>query len=486
MLTLLLLLIPLVASVLVPFLKRDQVKIFALAATLAELAVTLSALTLFKNDIADQFLVDYWWVPSLGISFKAGMDGISILLITLTNVLLPLILLSASRTDIKNPGAFYGLILFMQFALVGVFAALDAFLFYVFWELALIPIYFICLLWGGADRIRITLKFFIYTLSGSLLMLVGLIFLYLQTPGTHTFDIQAFYNLDLNGPQQSFIFWCLFLAFAVKIPIFPLHTWQPDTYTDAPAQGTMLLSGIMLKMGIYGLIRWLIPIVPAGIEQWGSLAIAFCVTGIVYASCMAIVQKDYKRLIAYSSIAHVGLIAAGVLVVNQEGLQGAMFQMVSHGINVIGLFTIVDVIQRRMKTRNLDELGGLANTNPLFTVLFMIIVLGAVALPLTNGFVGEFLLLNGLFQFNNLAGSMAGLTIILGAVYMFRSYQKIMLGNGQGNGSTHAFTGLLLNEKIILITVASLVVITGIYPKPILQVAQPVIEEILIHAKAHI
>jgi NADH-quinone oxidoreductase subunit M len=405
-------------------------------------------------------------------------------LVALTNVLMPLIILSASRTEIKNANAFYGLMLFMQFALVGVFAALDAFLFYIFWELALIPIYFICLLWGGADRIRITLKFFIYTLTGSLLMLVGLIYLYLQTPGAHTFALQAFYNLNLSATEQSFIFWALFLAFAVKIPIFPLHTWQPDTYTDAPTQGTMLLSGIMLKMGIYGLIRWMIPIVPAGMEQWGGLAIGLCVTGIVYASCMAIVQKDYKRLIAYSSVAHVGLIAAGVLVLNPEGLQGALFQMLSHGVNVIGLFAIVDIIQRRMKTRNLDELGGLANNSPLFTVLFMIIVLGAVALPLTNGFVGEFLLLNGVFQFNAVLGAVAGLTIILGAVYMFRSYQKIMLGNANGN---HAeFTGLLLNEKIILISVAALVIITGVYPKPILSVAQPVLEEILIHAKAHI
>lgn len=484
MLTLILLLIPLIASLISPFTGKKSVKILALTASLLQLGMTVFAFTLFRNDVANQFMIDCWWIPSLGISFKAGVDGISILLIALTNLLMPLIILSAARTDIKNPNAFYGLMLFMQFALIGVFTALDAFLFYVFWELALIPIYFICLLWGGADRIRITLKFFIYTLTGSLLMLVGLIYLYLQTPGTHTFDIQAFYNLNLNPSEQSFLFWALFLAFAVKIPIFPLHTWQPDTYTDAPAQGTMLLSGIMLKMGIYGLIRWLIPIVPAGVEEWGGLAIGLCVAGVVYASCMAIVQKDYKRLIAYSSVAHVGLIAAGVMVLNQEGLQGAVFQMLSHGVNVIGLFTIVDIIQRRMKTRNLDELGGLANNHPMFSVLFMTIVLGAVALPLTNGFVGEFLLLNGVFQYHSITGAIAGLTIILGAVYMFRSYQKIMLGNGNGNNVE--FTGLLLNEKIVLGTVAVLVVVTGIYPKPILQVAQPVIEEILIHAKANI
>ena len=484
MLTLILLLIPLIASLIIPFLGKGMVKAFALIASLIQLAFTVAALTMFRNDVADQFGIDYWWVPAMGISFKAGLDGISILLVALTNVLLPLILLSASHSNIKNPNAFYSLILFMQFALVGVFAALDGFLFYVFWELALIPIYFICLLWGGADRIRITLKFFIYTLSGSLLMLLGLIYLYLQTPGTHSFDIDALYNLQLSAQEQSWLFWAFFLAFAVKIPVFPLHTWQPDTYTDAPAQGTMLLSGIMLKMGIYGIIRWMLPVLPAGIEQWGSLAVILCVIGIVYASCLAIVQKDFKRLIAYSSIAHVGLITAGVLVLNMEGLQGAMFQMLSHGINVIGLFVIADIIERRTGTREMSRLGGIAGSNPMFSVLFMIILLGAVALPLTNGFVGEFLLLNGVFQFNAITGAFAGLTIILGAVYMFRGYQKIMLGD---NSETSAsFSGMYLSEKIVLLSVASLVIITGIFPKPLLNVAQPVLEEILIHAKDNI
>jgi NADH-quinone oxidoreductase subunit M len=477
-----LIIIPIIAGLIAAFTGKWS-KWVALLGSLAGLAIVALWLQKFNPDGTFNFVQSRPWFGN-GIWFKTGADGISMLLLLLTNIVCPLILIVASNKSNEDKPSLFGLIVGMQGALNGVFLAMDGMMFYIFWELALIPIYFICLLWGGADRIRITLKFFIYTLTGSLLMLVGLIYLYLQTPGAHTFALQAFYNLNLSATEQSFIFWALFLAFAVKIPIFPLHTWQPDTYTDAPTQGTMLLSGIMLKMGIYGLIRWMIPIVPAGMEQWGGLAIALCVTGIVYASCMAIVQKDYKRLIAYSSVAHVGLIAAGVLVLNPEGLQGALFQMLSHGVNVIGLFAIVDIIQRRMKTRNLDELGGLANNSPLFTVLFMIIVLGAVALPLTNGFVGEFLLLNGVFQFNAVLGAVAGLTIILGAVYMFRSYQKIMLGNANGN---HAeFTGLLLNEKIILISVAALVIITGVYPKPILNVAQPVLEEILIHAKAHI
>ena len=481
MLTLILLFIPLIASLLCFFISSNKVKYFALVASLLQFAATVYAFTLFKTDIANQFGVNYWWVQSLGIAFKVGIDGISILLIALTSFLVPLIILSSFRNQNDNPKAFYGLILFMQFALVGVFAAKDGFLFYVFWELALIPIYFICLMWGGQDKIRITLKFFIYTLSGSLLMLVGLIYLYLQTPGVHTFDIEAFYNLSLSPEAQGWIFWAFFIAFAIKIPIFPFHTWQPDTYTDAPTQGTMLLSGIMLKMGIYGMIRWMLPIVPIGISEWGHFAMVLCVISIIYSSLMAFVQKDFKRLIAYSSIAHVGLIAAGVLSLNLQGLQGSMIQMLSHGVNVVGMFYIVDIIQRRMKTRNLSELGGLANNSPLFTILFMIILLGSIALPLTNGFVGEFLLLVGTYQYNTIIAGFAGLTVILGAVYMLRAYQAIMLG--EPNAKYTEFTGLNKIDKVILISICTVIIVTGIYPKPILLVAQPALEEILVHIK---
>jgi NADH-quinone oxidoreductase subunit M len=481
MLTLLLLFVPLLASIACFALDSRNVKVFALGSTLINFGLTVYAFTLFKNDIPDQFLVNYWWIQNLGISFKAGIDGISILLIALTNTLLPLIILSSYRIDYKNSKTFYSLILFMQFALIGVFTALDGFLFYVFWELALIPIYFICLLWGGAERIKITLKFFIYTLSGSLIMLVGLIYLYLQTPGAHSFDIDALYNLSLSAEAQGLVFWAFFLAFAIKIPVFPFHTWQPDTYTDAPAQGTMLLSGIMLKMGLFGLIRWMLPIVPLGIAEWGNTAMILSIIGIIYASCMALVQNDFKRLIAYSSIAHVGLIAAGIFALNIQGLQGAMVQMLSHGVNVIGMFFIVDIIQRRMKTRNLSELGGLAHNNPMFSILFMIIMLGSIALPLSNGFVGEFLLLNGIYQYSSWMALFAGLTVILGAVYMLRSYQKIMLG--EPHARSVEFTGLHTTEKIILISVASIIIITGVYPKPILTVAGPALEEILSHVK---
>ncbi len=478
MLILILLLLPMVAAIGTMAFRNESVKVFALIASLLNLGVTVFAFTQFSSDSAGQFLVQYDWVPDLGISFKMGLDGISILLVALTNVLVPLIVLSSFRNNYNNPSAFYGLIFFMQFALIGVFSAMDGFLFYVFWELALIPIWFICLLWGGADKVRITLKFFIYTLSGSLLMLVGFIILYLNTPAPHSFDINALYQSAIDASTQGWLFWCFFLAFAIKIPVFPLHTWQPNTYTDAPAQGSMLLSGIMLKMGIYGIIRWMLPVLPDGISQWGETALILCTISIVYASVLALVQRDFKRLIAYSSIAHVGLISAGIFTLNIQGLQGSMVQMLAHGVNAVGLFFIADIIQRRLKTKNMDELGGLANNSPLFSILFMIVLLGSVALPLTNSFVGEFLLLNGLFQYSGVMALFGGLTVILCAVYMFRAYQDVMLGDQ--HPKSVEFTGLAGSEKIVLIAVAAIIILTGIYPEPILNVAQPALEDILV------
>lgn len=450
--------------------------------SLVTLALTLYLMMGFNPAGGIQQLLDYAWVSNLGISFKVGIDGISMLLVLLTNVLIPLIILSSFGRKIENAKAFYSLILLMQFALLGVFVSLDGFLFYIFWELALIPIYFICLLWGGKDRIRITLKFFIYTLSGSLLMLVGLIYLYLQTPDTHTFSLQAFYDLHLSSQQETFIFWMIFLAFAIKIPIFPLYSWQPDTYTDAPTQGTMLLSGIMLKMGIYGLMRWLLPIVPNACMDNSFLVMSCCVIGVIYASCIAIVQKDYKRLIAYSSIAHVGLISAGVFSLTQEGMEGAMFQMLSHGVNAVGLFFIADIIMTRLKTRDLDELGGIANNQRTFTILFIIIMLGTVALPLTNGFVGEFLLMVGIFKYHAWMTFFVGLSVILGAVYMLRSYQQIMLGSK--HVSEGEFEPLSISEKTVLVTIVAIVIITGIYPRMLMDVAAPSITDLLSIIKA--
>jgi NADH-quinone oxidoreductase subunit M len=472
MITLLLIFFPLVAALMLLLVKGEQVKKIALGAAIVEFAISMFAVFQFQKNADTQFELNYVWIKSMGINFHVGMDGISLLLVILTTFLVPIIILTSFNKQYKNPSAFYSLILAMQFALIGVFVSLDGFLFYIFWELALIPIYFICLLWGGDDRARITFKFFVYTLAGSLLMLAGLIYLYQFTPN-HTFDIKALYaaGQSLDVVHQGYVFWAMFMAFAIKMPVFPFHTWQPDTYTTAPTQGTMLLSGIMLKMGTYGVIRWLLPIAPLGVEHYAHLAITLAVIGILYASTIAIVQKDFKRLIAYSSIAHVGLIAAGILAGNVQGVQGSMIQMLSHGVNVVGLFFIVDLIQTRTNTRDLNSLGGIRNVNPQFAVLFLIVLLGSVALPLTNGFIGEFLLLNGVYQYSAWMAAFAGISVILGAVYMLRSYQSIMLG--ETNALTSSFAPLSGNEKAVLVIICAAIIAFGVFPKPLLDIVEP-------------
>lgn len=475
MLTVLLITLPLIASLIVFALKGKTARSAALFFAIAEFVLAAAAFVQYRHQPASNLLhFNQNWVSSLHIQFSVGLDGISLLLVLLTAFLFPLIVLSSFSNDYQRPHVFYGLMLLMQMALVGVFVANDGFLFYVFWELALIPIYFIALMWGGEGRAQITFKFFVYTLFGSLFMLIGLIYLYNHTAidGHKSWMVQDLYNAgrSLNLEQQSAVFWLIFIAFAIKMPVFPFHTWQPDTYVNAPTQGTMLLSGIMLKMGTFGLIKWLLPVVPLGLERWGTTAIVLSVIGIVYASLIALAQKDFKRLIAYSSIAHVGLIAAGILAANQQGVQGAVMQMLAHGVNVVGLFLIADILMRHTGTREMAKLGGIRSMNGNFAVLFLIVVLGSVALPLTNGFVGEFLLINGVFQFSPRLAAIAGLTVILGAVYMLRSYQAIMLGERRDNNT--AFGSLNSNDKIVLVTICVAIITFGIYPKPLNDLAE--------------
>ncbi|MDB5132352.1 MAG: nuoM [Mucilaginibacter sp.] len=468
--------LPVIAGLAVLLFKNSTAKHAALTFSVAELAVAALLLSRFVPDASVQFSVDIPWIPKLGIYFNAGIDGISMVMVLLTTLLVPLIILTTYKHEYKNAPAFYALILFMQAGLLVVFTALDGFLFYVGWEAALIPIYFISALWGGENRIRVTLKFFIYTFSGSLFMLLGIIYLYLQTPAK-TYDLFQFYNLALDAQHQSWVFWAFFLAFAIKMPIFPFHTWQPDTYTEAPSAGTMMLSGIMLKMGIYGVIRWLIPNAPLGFLEWRTFAIVLSIIGIVYASVIAFKQRDGKRLVAYSSIAHVGLISAGIFAWTIQGVQGAMIQMLSHGINVVGLFFIWDIISRRLNTREISEMGGIAKVAPKFALAFLIIVLGTVALPLTNGFVGEFLLLNSVFQFNLLAVALAGLTMIFGAVYMLRMYKKVM--QGETNALTAVFADISGSEQLVLGIICALIIVIGIYPQPILHISEAAVNNLV-------
>ena len=481
MLTLFLIFYPVIAATLILLFKGARVRQAALVAALVELALAGCAFVGFRTDASSQFGFDYAWIGPLGIRFSAGIDGISVLLVLLTGLLVPFIVLSTFDRNYSRPSAFYALMLYMQAALMGVFTARDGFLFYLFFEAALIPIYFLAAMWGGANRVPVTFKFFVYTIFGSLFMLVALVYLYYQTPAiagaAHSSAITAFYNLNLTPAAENWVFWAFFIAFAIKMPIFPFHTWQPDTYVESPTPATMLLAGIMLKMGVYGLIRFILPIVPMGVETWGKTAILLSVIGIIYGAVIAIRQRDMKRLIAYSSFSHVGLMAAGVFSQTETGLQGALVQMLAHGINVVGLFFVADIIFSRTKTNQLDQLGGITQSTPKLTVFFMIMLLGSVALPLTNGFVGEFLLLHGVFSYNHYLGLAAGFTIIFGAVYMLRMFQKSMFG--QTSTRTTSFADLTNTESWVFIPLVFMVFWIGIYPHSFLKVTEPAVTSLM-------
>ena len=478
MLTGYLIVLPFMLSLAVFVMREERwIKKAALAGSLAEFILSLCAVYIFLTKCHCNLLLMLGWLKELGITLAFGIDGISLLLVLLTTFLTPLVILASWNHDYRNPSGFYGLILLMEMAFVGVFTAFDGLVFYIFWEMALIPAYFICAIWGGRDRIRITFKFFIYTFAGSLFMLAALIYLYLHTATPHSFHFYALYGARISPEARNYIFLAFILAFGIKIPVFPLHTWQPDTYAESPAAGTMLLSGIMLKMGIYGLIRLVIPVCPDAAKEWGIYVMIAAVAGIIYASVIAIRQDDLKRLVAWSSIAHVGLITAGVFALNIQALQGAMIQMVSHGINIVGLFILIDIIERRMTTRNIPSLGGIARSAPWFAAFFMIILLGSIALPLTNGFIGEFLLLLGIFGYDHWVAAVAGLTVIFSAVYMLWMYQRVMLG--APNEKTAAFNDLTPPEFILLTPIVVLIFWIGLFPGFFLHVTSPVVLEIL-------
>jgi NADH-quinone oxidoreductase subunit M len=478
MLTVILILLPLAFSLILLTIRQEKaVRQFALAGSLIEFGVAVAAFIQYKTSCHCNLLFSADWLTTLGVSLKFGMDGISLLMVMLTTFLVPVIILASFNHTYSKPSAFYSLILLMEVALVGVFVAFDGLMFYIFWELALIPAYFICAVWGGDDRIRITFKFFIYTFVGSLFMLAALIYLYFKTPLPHSFDFQWLYAVTLTPVEQTWIFVAFFLAFAIKIPVFPFHTWQPDTYAGAPAAGSMLLAGIMLKMGVYGMIRWMIPICHQAVQQYAPVVIILSITGIVYASVIAIRQSDMKRLVAYSSIAHVGLIAAGVFALNPHAMEGAVIQMVSHGINIVGLFIAIDFIEQRTGTRTISELGGIAQKAPRLALFFMIVLLGSIALPLTNGFVGEFLLLLGLFEYSMVFAAIAGLTIIFSSVYMLWMYQRTMFG--KANEITGQITDLSWSEMALFFPLAIMIFWIGLFPGLFLDVALPDVLQIL-------
>lgn len=413
------------------------------------------------------------WMTKPNVSVAFTLDGLSMAMLLLTTTLTPLIILSSFKNEFQNAKSIYALILFMEFAMIGTFLATDGLLYYVFWELALIPIYFIALIWGIDDaekRKKAVQKFFIITLGGSLFMLTALLYLYQKT---HSFLVQSFYNTELSATEQFWIFFGFFLAYAIKIPIIPFHTWQANVYQKAPTVGTMLLSGIMLKMGLYSVLRWQVPIAPLAAKQYLPIVLGFCIAGVIYGSIVALRQKNLKKLFAYSSLAHVGLIAAGCYSMTIDGMSGAVAQMIAHGYVIVGLFFAAEIVFRRYNTWKIKEMGGIRQQAPKFVSLFLILVLASVAMPGTYNFVGEFTVLFSMFQINIWYAIFAGLTIILGAYYMLRMFQHVMLGESQ-----KIFEDITTSEIVVLVIIAAFLLGYGIYPKPITELVKPAIENL--------
>ena len=415
------------------------------------------------------------WITQPNISFALKADGLSMAMLLLTTVLTPIIIFSSFGNQYENSKSFYALILFMSFAMAGTFLASDGLLYYVFWELSLIPIYFIALIWGNGDveeRKKAVVKFFIYTLAGSLFMLVAFVYMY-QKAGSLL--LEDLYKLNLTATEQLWIFLAFFLAYAIKIPLIPFHTWQANVYQKAPTVGTMLLSGIMLKMGLYSVIRWQLPLTPLAAKEYMYIFIGLGLAGVIYGSIVALKQKDLKKLLAYSSLAHVGLIAAGTYTLTLDGLRGAVLQMIAHGFVVVGLFYVAEIIFRRYETRAIAEMGGIRSQTPKFTSMFLILVLASVALPTTFNFIGEFTVLYSLSQINIWFAILGGTTIILGAYYMLKMFQHAMLGET----NSQPFADVTFNEGITLVLIIGVLFFFGMYPKPITDLITPSLEEIL-------
>ena len=422
----------------------------------------------------------YEWMGSINSSFSVKLDGLGQILCLLNAVAFPVIFIATWNSNYSKPNNFFALMLLMQAGMMGVFLAMDALLFYFFWELALIPAYFLCSQWGGPRRIQVTFKFFIYTFVGSLLMLVGILYIYFHTTD-RSFDIASFYKNTVSVKQQAWLFWLLFVAFAIKMPVFPFHTWQPDTYEQSPTAVTMALSGVMVKMGVFGLLRWLLPVLPDASWAWGDAVSSMAVAGMIYASLIAIRQDDLKRLVAYSSIAHIGLMCVTIFSLNNIGMQGVMIQLFNHGINIIGLWIAVELIERQFGTRKLSELGGLAQKAPALALLFVIIALANIALPLTNAFVGEFLMFTGIFNsvathYNVWFTVLAGICIILAAVYTLNLIRKVFYGPiSERVANAKDIRG---NEKLVLGVIVILIFWIGIYSQPFLNITKNVSTDI--------
>ena len=455
-------------------------RILALVGSVLGFLVTIQMYTGFIRDTSEmQFVEMHNWITRFNIHYHVGVDGISVLFILLTSFFTPIVVLAGWRVIEKRVAQYMASFLIMSGVMIGVFAALDAILFYVFWEAMLIPMFLIIGVWGGANRVYAAVKFFLYTLLGSLLMLVALIYLYNQTGGK--FEILDFQQVAIPMTAQILIFVAFFFAFAVKVPMVPVHTWLPDAHVEAPTGGSVILAAIMLKMGAYGFLRLSIPIVPDASHHLSGVMIALSLIAVVYIGLVALTQTDMKKLVAYSSISHMGFVTLGLFIFNDYGMEGALLQMISHGFVSGALFLCIGVLYDRMHSRNIADYGGVAKTMPVFAAFFMLFAMANVGLPGTSGFVGEFMVILGAVRTNFWYAFAAASTLIFGAAYTLWMYKRVIFG-AIANSQVAVLTDITLREKVIFAILAVAVLGMGLYPLPLSEILHVSVNDLLVHA----
>lgn len=476
--------------------QKSTLKEMALGFSLIELLASLFLFKYFDHSSAALQLVEkISWIPEFGINYFIGIDGISFMLVILTTVLMPIMILGSWKSIEHRVKGFLVSLFILQTAMLGSFLALDAILFYVFWELSLVPMYFIVGIWGGSRRIYATMKFFIYTMAGSVLMLLAIIFMMRLTPAVTGGSISAslldFYKLEIpfvSGEfftPQTLLFFAFALAFAIKVPLFPLHTWLPDAHVEAPTPGSVVLAGVMLKMGTYCYLRWVIPLFPDAAAHYAWLFIALGVIGIIYGALVAMIQPDIKKLVAYSSVSHMGYVIVGLFVMNTYGLNGGLYQMLNHGVSTGGLFLLIGMIYERTHTREMAKYGGLASAVPLYTIAFIIVTMSSIAVPLTNGFIGEFLILMGTYHYSPVAAGFAVSGVVLGAAYMLWMVKKVFFGpageivQASEHDKDHALHDLSVREMVVIAPIIILIVYMGLFPNTIMDYSKKSVEHLI-------
>ncbi len=452
-------------------------RILTLVISLATFFASILLYTRFDIKTADmQFVELSPWIEAFNVNYSLGIDGISLLLIILTTFTTVLVVIAGWKVIQKQVAQYMAMFLIMEGLMIGVFSAMDALLFYVFWEAMLVPMYLIIGIWGGPKRVYAAIKFFLYTFIGSVLMLVSLIFLYFKAG--QSFDIQTLYAVKLDLTEQIFIFLALFAAFAVKIPMWPVHTWLPDAHVQAPTGGSVVLAAIMLKLGAYGFLRFNIPITPDASHELAFFMIVLSLIAVVYIGLVALVQEDMKKLIAYSSISHMGFVTMGLFLFNPQGMEGAIIQMISHGFISGAMFICVGMMYDRMHSRLIKDYGGVVNTMPVFAAFLLLFGMANSGLPATSGFVGEFLVILGAFQVNHWYAAIAALTLIFGAAYTLWMYKRVIFGKVT-NEKVKGLTDINARETMLLATLAIAVLAMGIWPFPFLEVLHVSVDNIL-------